>query len=62
MYPAPVFVVGTYDPQGKPNVMTASWGGICCSRPVFYSKSGSQPEKLRKEAIFEQLCFWTSEM
>ncbi len=33
MYPAPVFVVGTYDLNGKPNVMTASWGGICCSQP-----------------------------
>jgi len=33
VYPTPVFVVGTYDQQGKPNVMTASWGGICCSRP-----------------------------
>ncbi|MGA2749162.1 MAG: flavin reductase family protein [Verrucomicrobiota bacterium] len=33
VYPTPVFVVGTYDPNGKPNVMTASWGGICCSRP-----------------------------
>ena len=32
-YPTPVFVVGTYDPNGKPNVMTASWGGICCSQP-----------------------------
>jgi flavin reductase (DIM6/NTAB) family NADH-FMN oxidoreductase RutF len=29
VYPAPVFVVGTYDAQGKPNVMTASWGGAC---------------------------------
>lgn len=33
MYPTPVLVVGTYDPNGKPNVMTASWGGICCSEP-----------------------------
>lgn len=33
VYPAPVFVVGTYDKEGKPNAMTASWGGICCSRP-----------------------------
>ncbi len=32
-FPAPVFVVGTYDPEGKPNVMTAAWGGICCSAP-----------------------------
>ncbi len=33
VYPTPVFVVGTYDANGKPNVMTASWGGICCSQP-----------------------------
>ncbi len=33
VYPAPVLVVGTYDKAGKPNVMTASWGGICCSQP-----------------------------
>jgi flavin reductase (DIM6/NTAB) family NADH-FMN oxidoreductase RutF len=33
VYPTPVFVVGTYDKAGKPNVMTASWGGICCSQP-----------------------------
>ncbi len=33
IYPAPVLVVGTYDKSGKPNVMTASWGGICCSQP-----------------------------
>jgi flavin reductase (DIM6/NTAB) family NADH-FMN oxidoreductase RutF len=35
MFPlaAPVWVVGTYDAQGKANVMTASWAGICCSKP-----------------------------
>jgi flavin reductase (DIM6/NTAB) family NADH-FMN oxidoreductase RutF len=33
LYPTPVLVVGTYDSAGKANVMTASWGGICCSRP-----------------------------
>ena len=33
VYPTPVFVVGTYDQEGKPNVMTAAWGGICCSVP-----------------------------
>jgi flavin reductase (DIM6/NTAB) family NADH-FMN oxidoreductase RutF len=32
-YPTPVFVVGTYDKQGKPNVITVAWGGICCSTP-----------------------------
>ena len=33
VYPTPVFIVGTYDRDGKANVMTAAWGGICCSRP-----------------------------
>lgn len=33
LYPTPVSVVGTYDKEGKPNVMTAAWVGICCSRP-----------------------------
>ncbi len=33
VYPTPVFVVGTYDLEDKPNVMTAAWGGICCSVP-----------------------------
>ncbi len=33
VYPTPVFVIGTYDHEGKPNVMTAAWGGICCSSP-----------------------------
>ncbi|OGP51679.1 MAG: flavoredoxin [Deltaproteobacteria bacterium RBG_13_43_22] len=33
VYPTPVFVVGTYDQEGRPNVMTAAWGGICCSAP-----------------------------
>ena len=33
VFPTPVWVVGTYDKDGKPNVMSAAWGGICCSRP-----------------------------
>jgi len=33
VFPTPVFVVGTYGKDGKPNVMTAAWGGICCSQP-----------------------------
>lgn len=31
--PAPVWVVGTYNAEGKANAMTASWVGICCSKP-----------------------------
>jgi flavin reductase (DIM6/NTAB) family NADH-FMN oxidoreductase RutF len=39
IYPTPVLVVGTYDKAGKPNVMTAAWGGICCSVPPCVSVS-----------------------
>ena len=39
VYPTPVFVVGTYDKGGRPNIMTAAWGGICCSKPPCVSVS-----------------------
>ncbi|GFM32024.1 flavin reductase family protein [Desulfovibrio subterraneus] len=32
-YPTPLFLVGTYDKENRPNVMAAAWGGICCSKP-----------------------------
>lgn len=32
-YPTPVFIIGSYDAAGKPNLMSVSWGGICCSDP-----------------------------
>jgi len=31
--PSPVWIVGTYDDEGKPNMMTVAWSGICCSKP-----------------------------
>ena len=33
LYPTPVSVVGTYDNEGKPNIMAAAWVGVCCSKP-----------------------------
>lgn len=33
IYPTPVLVVGSYDTEGSPNVMTAAWGGVACSNP-----------------------------
>ena len=32
-YPTPVWVVGSFDAAGKPNIMTVAWAGICCSAP-----------------------------
>jgi flavin reductase (DIM6/NTAB) family NADH-FMN oxidoreductase RutF len=34
VFPTPVFTVGTYDKQDRPNAMAVAWGGICCSDPV----------------------------
>lgn len=33
VYPIPVWVIGTYDKERKPNAATVAWGGICCSQP-----------------------------
>ncbi len=33
IYPTPVLLVGTYDKNDQPNVMTVAWGGVCCSSP-----------------------------
>ncbi len=33
VYPCPDWIVGTYDENGKPNVMAAAWAGVCCSKP-----------------------------
>ena len=33
LYPTPVLAVGTYDKNGRPNIMIAAWAGICCSQP-----------------------------
>jgi flavin reductase (DIM6/NTAB) family NADH-FMN oxidoreductase RutF len=56
IYPAPVFVVGSYDKNGKPNVTTASWGGICCSQPpcvaVSLRNSTAGYENLLKRKAF----------
>jgi flavin reductase (DIM6/NTAB) family NADH-FMN oxidoreductase RutF len=31
--PTPTWLVGSYDSNGKANIMTIAWGGICCSSP-----------------------------
>jgi flavin reductase (DIM6/NTAB) family NADH-FMN oxidoreductase RutF len=33
LHPHPVLLVGTYGVDGKPNLMNAAWGGICCGDP-----------------------------
>ena len=38
-FPAPAWVIGTYDMFGNPNAATIAWGGISCSQPPCVSIS-----------------------
>jgi flavin reductase (DIM6/NTAB) family NADH-FMN oxidoreductase RutF len=31
--PTPVWIIGTYDHEGRANAMTVAWGGVCSSKP-----------------------------
>jgi len=42
-YPTPVWLVGSYDKDEKPNIMTIAWGGICCSKPPMMTVSLQKP-------------------
>ena len=59
LYPAPVVIIGSYGPDGRPNVMTASWVGICCSTPPCVSVS-FRPERLSYENILHRKAFTIS--
>jgi len=39
LLPSPVLAIGTYGSDGKPNIMTAAWGGIASSKPPCISVS-----------------------
>ena len=31
--PTPVWIIGSYDKNDRPNAMAVAWGGVCCSKP-----------------------------
>lgn len=33
LFPTPVWIIGTYDKEDRPNLMTVAWAGVCCSSP-----------------------------
>ncbi len=39
LLPSPVLIIGTYGSDGRPNIMTAPWGGIASSKPPCISVS-----------------------
>lgn len=59
LYPEPALLVGSYDVEGKPNIMTAAWGGICSSGPVSLYVS-IRPERWTHAAVLERKAFTVS--
>ncbi|WP_462323798.1 flavin reductase family protein [Desulfoplanes sp.] len=54
--PAPVWAIGSYAPDGTPNVMTAAWCGVCCSKPPCLTVS-IQPQRHSFAGIMERGAF-----
>lgn len=50
--PVPVWVIGSYDENGKANFMTASWAGISSSKPPCLNVS-IRPERLSYKNIMD---------
>lgn len=55
-FPTPVYLVGSYDSNGQPNMMNAAWGGICCSEPPCVMVS-VQKKRYTYAGIIEQQAF-----
>lgn len=56
LYPTPVVVLGSYDPAGRPNAMTAAWAGIACSQPPCLAVS-VRPSRHSHGSIVERGAF-----
>ena len=52
--PSPVWVVGSYGEGGEPNIMTAAWGGICCSAPPCVAVSLQKPRATYQNILNHQ--------
>ena len=56
VFPNPVLVVGTYDINGDPNVITLAWGGIAASDPASISIA-VRPSRYSHEALLRTRAF-----
>lgn len=55
-YPMPTLLVGVYDADGRPNLMTAAWGGICNSTPPCISVS-IRPSRWTHDPLLRRKAF-----
>jgi flavin reductase (DIM6/NTAB) family NADH-FMN oxidoreductase RutF len=58
-FPLPAYLVGSYDHEGRPNIMMAAWGGICNSEPPCLAVSVRQG-RWTYAAIMERRAFTVS--
>ena len=56
VYPQPALLVGTYDQNGKANMMLAAWGGICSSDPLSVMVA-IRPQRWTYEALLARKAF-----
>ena len=54
VYPMPVFIIATYDEDGKANAMNAAWGGISCDTEICIcmGENHQTTENLKKNPEF----------
>ncbi|MDO4786077.1 MAG: flavin reductase family protein [Fretibacterium sp.] len=55
-FPTPVVLVGTTDGEGRPNLVTLAWVGICCSEPPAVQVS-LRPSRYSHAAIVDRGAF-----
>ncbi|MDR1397883.1 MAG: flavin reductase family protein [Desulfarculales bacterium] len=58
-FPLPAFLVGSYDEEGRANLMTAAWGGIVCSEPPCLAVA-IRPSRWTFSAIVKNKAFTVS--
>ena len=59
LYPEPIMLVGTYDGDGKPNIATIAWAGICNADPVLVGLA-VRPTRHTHSAIIARKSFTIS--
>ncbi|MDR2340489.1 MAG: flavin reductase family protein [Deltaproteobacteria bacterium] len=58
-FPLPAYLVGSYDANLNPNIMTAAWGGILCSDPPLLGVS-VRPTRMSHDGILNHRAFTVS--
>jgi flavin reductase (DIM6/NTAB) family NADH-FMN oxidoreductase RutF len=55
-YPLPAYLIGSYDENRSPNVMTAAWGGVLCSDPPLLGFC-ARPTRMTYDGVLKHKAF-----